>query len=268
MSLKIEPFTTNDLEFVAGLQPEGWPDIFTSIQYYCTSEFCFPIKATQNGTVAGIGTAIIHGNTAWLAHIIVNKDFRNNGIGTTLTRSLIELIHKTPCRTLLLIATALGEPVYKKLGFEVDTQYVFFDDAGDLPAMNSTKEITPFQKCHEDALLQLDRSVSGEDRKKLLKDHFTNTQIFLENGTLVGFYMTTLGEGLIIANTPEAGVTLMKLRATSNKKFCIPINNTQGIDLLRQHGFKELRKASRMMLGNKLVWDSTKIYSRIGGNLG
>jgi hypothetical protein len=266
--LKIEPFTSKDLHVVPALQPDGWPDISTSIQFYCGSDFCHPLKAILNGVVVGIGAAILNANTAWLAHIIVNKDYRNRGIGAFITASLIDLVHKTPCRTIQLVATALGEPVYKKLGFEVDAQYVFFDDSGSLPAIDEKPEIVAFGNGHEEPVFQLDNHVSGEDRKKLLKDHLPHAQVAVEKGVLTGVYFPTLGEGLIEAVTPAAGLAMMKLRALSNKKFCIPANNEAGVNLLTQNGFKEIRKASRMILGDKLVWDGRKIYSRIGGNLG
>ena len=124
---EIESFTSYDLDAVAGLQPDGWPDIFPSIEYYCKSDFCFPLKATLARKVVGIGTAIIYGYTAWLAHIIVSPDHRNAGIGSAITKALIDLSQRNSCRSLLLIATTLGEPVYKKFGFEVETKYLFFN---------------------------------------------------------------------------------------------------------------------------------------------
>lgn len=264
--VNIEELTAKDLDTVALLQPEGWGDILPSIQFYCASDFCFPLKATLDGVMVGIGTAIIYGKTAWLAHIIVNNDHRNKGIGTIVTKSLMDLVHKTSCHTILLIATALGEPVYRKLGFQVQTQYVFFDN-GTLPAADRMACV-PYNPRYEDALLQLDNTVSGEDRKMLLKAHIEEISLVLENEKLRGFYVATLGEGLIVADDPNAGCELMKVKFAKNRTFCIPENNEDGIDFLTRHGFKEYRKASRMILGEKIVWDARKLYSRIGGNLG
>ena len=264
---EIAPFTSRDLNAVAELQPDGWPDIFPSIQYYCKSDFCFPLKATLAGKVVGIGTVIIHGYTAWLAHIIVSPNHRNAGIGSAITKALIDFSQRNSCRSLLLIATALGEPVYKKFGFEVETKYLFFDNGMSLSPQVSP-EISVFQKIHEEPLFELDRMVSGEDRKKLLGEHLNNTLVFVENNLLKGFFMPTLGEGLIIADSQAAGLALMKLRTASTKKFCIPVLNEIALNFLSQHGFTEYRRASRMILGEKVAWDGSKIYSRIGGNLG
>ena len=265
--LEIESFTSYDLHAVAELQPDGWPDIFPSIEYYCKSEFCFPLKATLAGKVVGIGTAIIHGYTAWLGHIIVSPNHRNAGIGSVITKALIDLCQRNSCRTLMLVATALGEPVYKKFGFEVDTKYLFFDHGKSL-SPEASPEISAFQKQYEQALFQLDRSVSGEDRKKLLCEHLGHALLIVENDMLLGFYMPTLGDGLIIADSPAAGLALMKLRSASTKKFCVPLLNKNALNFLMEHGFAEYRQASRMILGEKVIWDGSKIYSRIGGNLG
>lgn len=118
-------FTKDDLQKIPSMQPEDWSDIGPSWQFDCDSDFCFPVKAMMGNEMVGIGNAIIYGNTAWLAHIIVHKQYRNNGIGSAVTKALIDLVCKTSCDTILLIATALGEPVYKKLGFDIQTKYVF-----------------------------------------------------------------------------------------------------------------------------------------------
>ncbi|HKZ36819.1 MAG TPA: hypothetical protein VJ184_04150, partial [Chryseolinea sp.] len=78
----------------------------------------------------------------------------------------------------------------------------------------------------------------------------------------------TLGEGLIIASTADAGLALLKNRYPDHKKICLPIDNRDGINFLLKNGFTELRQASRMVLGQNVPWQASKMFSRIGGNLG
>jgi len=264
--LKIEQVTAANLKEIPFLQPEGWPDILPSIKEYCTLDFCFPLKATLENTLVGIGTAIFHGSTAWLGHIVVRKDYRNFGIGTTITQSLIELVQKKPCKSILLIATALGEPVYKKLGFGIQTHYAFFEN-GSIPVEES-RQIRPFEQKYEGHLLALDHSISGENRVQLFKQHLSNARLYIDNNNLLGFYLPTLGEGLIIAGTADAGLALMKSRYPDHKKICLPIDNHEGINFLMKNGFTELRRASRMVLGENFPWRASNMFSRIGGNLG
>lgn len=265
--LTIEPLTAKDVEPAAALQPEGWGDILAPIRFYSTSRFCHPLKATIHDRIVGIGTAIIHESSAWLAHIIVGKDYRNAGIGAAITQSLVNLIRGTGCETMLLLATALGEPVYKKLGFNTEAKYVFLDH-GDLPDPSKNDNVIAFNQQYRQPLLDFDKRVSGENREKLLNDHFIATKLFLHEHDIKGFYMPTLGDGLIISSDPVAGIELMKHKWKVNKMFCLPLSNVEGINFLERHGYKRIREASRMILGKKINWDGSQIYSRIGGNLG
>lgn len=266
-AITIDPLTSEDVEYVGALQPDGWGNILTSIRFYCTAAFCHPLKATIDDKIVGIGTAILHGSTAWLAHIIVHKDYRNAGIGTAITNSLIGLVRKTSCETILLIATPLGEPVYKKLGFDVETQYIFFDN-GSLPEPADNVNVVQFHERYRIALMEFDHRVSGEYRQELFTPFLAGSKIFLESNELKGFYLPTLGEGLIISSDPQAGTELMKHRGRMNNLFCIPVDNKHGIHFLEQNGYQKLREASRMILGKKILWDASQIYNRIGGNLG
>ncbi len=265
--LSIRPLMPTDLEDVAALQPEGWGDILPSIRFYTTSQFCHPLKANLNGKTVGIGTAIMHKNTAWLGHIIVHKDFRNAGIGGSITASLIEIVRGLGYETMFLIATALGERVYSKLGFTTEARYVFLD-FGDLPEPSGESNVEPFQPKYKDDLLDFDLHTSGENRERLLTEHLNDAKLFLQDNKIIGCYLPTLGEGLILASNSAVGVELMKHKYRHNKNFCIPTENVAGISFLEQHGYKKVREASRMILGKKINWDPSKIYSRIGGNLG
>lgn len=265
--LLIEPLSISDLGNISNLQPEGWSSIVEPIAFYCGSPFCFPLKATSDGKLVGTGTAIIHGNTGWLAHIIVDKNFRNAGIGLAITRALIKLIHDKRCETQLLLATALGEPVYKKCGFEVVEEYTFME-GGTLPLLEQSQHVCPYDKSFQQQLLAMDKDVSGETRERLLDLHLPFMHLWIKNGTLSGYYAPTLGDGLIVATSETAGTELMQVRNTTQKMFGLPLSNKHGIGFLKTHGFKEIRKASRMILGKSIAWNPAKIYNRIGGNLG
>jgi GNAT superfamily N-acetyltransferase len=265
--ITIQPLTEADLPDVGSLQPEGWGDILPFIKFYCLSSFCFPLKAVINGRTVGVGTAINHLNTAWLAHIIVHKDYRNNGVGMAITKALIDVASSLPCKTLFLLATELGEPVYKKLGFTIQSQYLFLDN-GLPPETFSNGNVTVYQPTYQDAVLRMDREASGENREKILRLHIADAKLFVIDGQLLGFYLPTLGDGLIISDSAEAGIELMKCRREINQNFCVPEDNTVAIEFLKGLGYKEKGRAARMILGREITWDGRRIYNRIGGNLG
>jgi GNAT superfamily N-acetyltransferase len=265
LKLTVSSLQRVDLENVRVIQPEGWPDILPHVEFYLRSEFCFPLKVLADQQFAGIGTAIIHGDVAWLAHIIVHPEFRNKGIGTAITRSLLGSLKQHHCQTILLIATDLGQPVYTKLGFINEMEYVYFKGEN---ISSPSPEIISFHSRHKQGISMLDKIVTGENRNHLLKDHFTNAKLIVDRNTVHGFYLPTLGEGLIVADNADAGLKLLTLKHNSINKTGIPFANKVGIDFLMRKGIPEQSRGNRMYLGKKLVWHPENVYGRIGGNMG
>ena len=171
-SCTLQPLEHSDINLITGLQPEGWQDITSIIDFYTKSSFCFPIKVIIDKKIVGIGTAIIHNDVAWLGHIIVHPDNRNQGIGKMITQALVDNVWRKNCDTIYLIATDLGEPVYKKIGFETETEYLFFKDIKPdgswIPSENIVACTDDFKK----QIARLDKEISGEDRLLHLEPYF------------------------------------------------------------------------------------------------
>ena len=266
--MKIQPLQPSDLNLISALQPDDWQDITSIIDFYTKSSFCFPIKVIVGEKIAGIGTAIIHNDVAWLAHIIVHPENRNQGIGKFITQFLVHEAGAKNCNTIYLIATDLGEPVYKKTGFETETEYLFFKDIKPIESWRTSKEIAPFNNDFKTQVVGLDKQVSGEDRLLHLEHYLEGAFVYQQNKIVEGFYLPAFGEGLIIANTTTAGEELMKLRFMAKDNAAFPIDNISATAFMHQNNFKEFRRAKRMRLGAKRAWQPECLYNRIGGNLG
>lgn len=266
--MEIQPLKHNDIPLIPALLPQGWESALPAIQFYTTSDFCFPIKVTIDHKLVGTGTAIIHNDVAWLAHIIVHANHRNQGIGQLVTKELIEIASSKNCDTLYLLATELGEPVYRKLGFETETEYLFFKSEKQIDTAVQDECIVPYSYQYEKQISLIDHQVSGEDRMFHLKQHLANGFVYMVGENVEGYYLPTLGDGLIIATTSAAGHALMGLRLTTKDFAVFPIDNLNAVALIQQHPFAEIRRQKRMRLGKKRNWQPTNIYNRIGGNLG
>src|SRR5690606_8571480 len=209
----------------------------------------------------------VHHNTAWLGHIILSQTHRNRGIGTLITRHLMEVVLAKGYKTIMLIATTMGEPIYQKLGFKKEGEYVFLKD-GQSKA-HYTDHSIPFHEKYKHAILDMDYMVSGERRNELLEPHLKNSRLIIDGSQLLGFYMPTLGEGLIEAFSEQAGIELMQMKLSKNILYAaIPEQNTVAIKFLLENGFIDFRRGIRMYYGDKINWHPDKIYGRIGGNLG
>jgi GNAT superfamily N-acetyltransferase len=290
-----QTLTPTDLPAVALLQPAGWGDILPAHHMYLAADTCFPIKVVDDDQICGIGTVIINNDAAWLAHIIVNPEQRNKGVGTFITRSLMDTALDKSCSTLSLIATDLGAPVYEKLGFINDGEYLFFkdlisrdprvvnasEDAGvitgtrDAGVVSETRDegmipgnILRYEERFKKDLLKLDHELSAEDRASFLEQHLLTGYVYLNGDSIEGFYLPAAGEGLVLARSPQAGVELMKLRLSNVNHAVFPVNNTIARNFYEQHGNSHLRRAKRMVFGRKRNWHPDCLYNRIGGNFG
>lgn len=266
--MHFEPITYPDLEEIKRLQPGDWSDIIPHLKFYIDADFCHPVKAIYDQRIVGIGASIVFQNTSWLGHIIVDAGYRNQGIGYQLVKKLIDNPDFKPANPVLLTATKLGEPVYKKIGFRPVTDYVFFNRTEAWTPCPVSKHIIPYEKAFRSGILAMDERVTGEDRQRVLTPHLNSALLYVADNILQGFYMPDLGEGPIIAETKEAGIDLMKIKYDHVDKAVLPAENAIAIDFLKENGFAETSKGLRMILGNDFNWQPASIYSRIGGNIG
>jgi GNAT superfamily N-acetyltransferase len=259
--------TTSDIPSLRMLQPEFWGDIIPTLQWYTTLDFVYLTKVKQDEQLLGCGAAIEHAESIWLANIIVAKDARNMGIGTMITAHLLEYA-KQKNKPVFLIATKLGRPVYTKFGFKDDEEYVFFKPH----FFQSSKpdQIIPYAPQYKEDILKLDAEVTGEIRPQLLLPRLNEAWVYIEKGNFLGFAIPTLGEGLTLAKTKEAGVALMDIRFNEPKRACLPISNTYAIEHLLEKGFEkdDTLWGIKMYLNQKPDWKPKLQFGRVGGNMG
>ena len=258
-----------DFEQIKLLQPEGWSDITDNFKYYLDKDYCYPCKVIVENKLIGVGASIVLKDTAWLAHIIVDKNFRNQGTGYKITKHLIEDLEEKSINTILLIATAMGEPVYKKLGFKVISNYLSLKREKAWKETKISNNIIPYQYDYYPEILELDKMISGEDRLRFIESYIKNSMVYKENGEIKGFYIPDLGEGLVSAKDSKAGMELLKLKHRKVNKAVLPEENKAGINFLQENGFSEPEiKGKKMILGKNIQWKPECYYSRIGGNFG
>lgn len=266
--MQLSPFITADIADLPLLQPEGWHDIVPVYQFYSASPFCFPVKITLADELVGIGTTIMHHDTAWLAHIIVHPAYRNRGIGKYITQSLINSIDSRQCKTVYLIATALGEPVYEKLGFETETEYLFYKDLKATIKHPPSTHIVPYTQNFYEQIQLLDQRISGENRLFHFEDRLATAFVYTAKNRVQGYYIPDFHEGFIIAAAEDAGIGLLQNRLLSKDHAAFPINNTAAIACMSMQGFEPFKTAKRMRLGEIRDVDYSKIYNRIAGSIG
>jgi len=266
--MHIEPFQQEDLELVKQLQPPDWDDIIVPHKLYLSSPSCNPLKILIDSKIAGIGTSIKHQDTAWLAHIIVHPEHRGKGIGKAITQALVDSIDRQQFETIYLIATDLGLPVYQKIGFEQEADYIHLVRKTGAQPLTVPSSITAYDKKYLDDIIRLDKFVSGEKRQERFMDQIETARLYVLKGRVEGVYFPLLGNGLIISRNSIAGIQLMKLRLEERDFAILPAENKTAVKFLLHNDFKEVRISKRMFLGNKRKWRPSSLYNRISGQFG
>lgn len=266
-NLNFEPIVSTDIAPLVNLQPEGWLDIKPRFEDYINQKFCFPIKLLEQQEIVAIGSVIVHENVAWLGHIIVHPNHRKKGYGKLMTQQLIQIATAKNCMSIQLIATDLGAPVYESIGFITDTEYLFFKEIA-LPLSQVSNHIVSYNAIYKDQILALDSLVSGENRTCEIEPQLPSSYLYVIDDSVVGYYLPTLGEGLIIAIHPAAGKELTKFHLTTKTTLVIPKENTPARSFLQEHQYQPYASARRMYLGQKIAVKFEHIFNRIAGNIG
>ena len=128
---------------------------------------CRGFVAEADGAIVGTGVATINGPVAWIGTIWVDPAWRGRGLGTALTLATIEAAEGAGSRTLVLVATEAGQPLYERLGFGVQTRYRILEAPG-LASGAPDPGIRPFRPSDLPAMIALDGAATGEDRAHLL----------------------------------------------------------------------------------------------------
>src|SRR6056297_595841 len=115
-----------------------------------------------------------------------------------MTKFLVELLENKGCETQLLIATELGEAVYKKFGFKKLTEYQSFDSKVDND-FHLSNAIRKLNLSDLETVYKLDLETNSECRTHLIDKFYNNGfGFFNDDNELSGFYLPEFGRGLVI----------------------------------------------------------------------
>ncbi len=266
----IRELKESNIKGLNSLPPSEWKfDYEALLKEFIDEDFFYAFILVQDNKVVGTGNIFSKGKIGWLGNIIVNKSYRGKGLGYQMTKFLIDFLENKGCETQLLIATELGESVYKKLGFRKLTEYQSFDSEFDND-YNFPDSVRKLELSDLESVYKLDLETNSEDRTHLI-DKFCNNGFgcFNDHNELLGFYLPEFGRGLILSKDKQAGIELIKLKhSTKGKRTLLPIENQNGIKLLEKMGLKKGKKSSRMILGKENKWKPNNIYSYGSGYCG
>lgn len=269
IQFEISTFNIHLLDQLEKLPPREWQS--NAYELFLHNEWqpwFYPYQAVIGQKLVGFGMFFIFEENAWLGWILVHKKHRNQGIGTAISKHLIDMATEMGAKNFLLTATELGMPIYEKLGFITTSYYRFFNAPELFKPQYDRSKIRNANKNDLERILKLDFEATGEKRPKLIDNHIEDCMVIYSN-EIDGFYMPNLGNGFIVARDNLSGIELLNFRLKRNKKpVVVSDQNNELIEYLLRQGFSEGYKIPRMVLGQEPNWKPEMIFSRAAGYCG
>lgn len=122
----------------------------------------------EDGKISGIGGVFIFEEVCTFGYMGVLPKYRGKGVGTKIFGKLFKLAKDLGCTTMILYASKLGEPIYKKFGFQRSYYGTMYQLPVNLPEIGIISKKVKVLKGFPDWLLSLDKEAIGFDRSKYL----------------------------------------------------------------------------------------------------
>ncbi|MFL5726451.1 MAG: GNAT family N-acetyltransferase [Chloroflexota bacterium] len=253
----------------------GWSDRTAFFEWAVGHPTCIPLVADDAGRIVGTGVATANGSVGWVGAIFVATDRRRTGLGSALSRAVLDELEARGCTTQVLIATDEGRPIYERLGFEVQTRYVLQIAPEAAPAADDGA-VRPYAPADFDAINDLDHRATGEDRSAILRAFAspeTGRVAVREDGTVGAFVVRApWGGRALIASEPALALALLEARrrTASDPRITIGVllENEVGRAALMAAGWTERRGGPRLVRGAPLDWRPDWIYGQFTGAIG
>jgi ribosomal protein S18 acetylase RimI-like enzyme len=220
--------------------------------------------AEAGGGLAGVAAGAVFGATGWVGGVAVAPAHRRAGLGGALTEAIVDFLEAAGDATVLLHATALGRPVYERLGFVAETAYLTL--AGPtLPRAARQPPVRAGRAADLEAVVALDLAATGEDRRRLLAALWPAGGLVAGDGEPLGYHLPSPWRpgGAIVAADPGAGLALLDaVRAGPGDEVAVsvPAANPAAVGFLEAAGFSERYRTVRMHRGPRVAWDPAALF--------
>lgn len=281
LAKQLRPMTPSDVEpVVAAILADDWGDRRAWFEFALASPSCRVFVAEDgDGRAVGTGVLTIHGSAGWIGTIWVASALRRRGIGLALTEATIDAAEGAGCRTLLLVATKTGRPMYERLGFEIQTWFRTMETPSGSASGAVRRPATGIRAYRTDdlpAVVALDRVATGEDRAANLGQLTTpdGTRVIERDGVVTGFVARApWGGGATVAPRLDDALAILDARRLAAQpgrrvRCGIMLENEAGARALDAAGWTEAWRAPRMIRGLPLDWHPDHIWGQFNHAMG
>ena len=239
-----------DFEFTMRLEPEG----------------CFVLL--HDSVRIGIATTVNYGHVGWFGNLIVSKENRKQGAGTTLVTHAIKYLTDKGVRTVGLYAYMDKIPFYEKIGFKHDSDFTVLKGKGFSSRGNS--DVRQAETVDIRQIVAFDNACLGFSREKLLKTILLKPSNFcylwVEDEKLLGYgiakvYNGAAEVGPLVCHQGFGNISIELLNAIMNRLkgseivMCVPERQRPLIESLMKRDFRVDFHVAKMFRGESITED-------------
>ncbi|MEO7081625.1 MAG: hypothetical protein ABIY71_08860 [Flavobacteriales bacterium] len=265
--MTIEPFTLEDLEELAELEPADWDAMMARLRWHLSTPYAVTIKSIWGeALLSGLAMAVAHNGSGWIGDRLIMPRFQGPEVEGELLDALMQELHARECASVMALVTAESLPVFESRGFVRDGDYVCY--AGGKSEPPTLDEVELFEPHLSMGVLHLDRSATGEDRRTLMSEHFYAGRIYVEKGRVRGTYLPLLGAGILQADRADVGEELLRWHLPYVQEHWVPEANTVATEFMELRGYTQQGRLHRVRHGAEVAWRPELNFGWVSERLG
>jgi predicted N-acetyltransferase YhbS len=208
------------------------------------------VAVHDGAVVVGTAASVSFGATAWLGGVTVAPEARGRRLGQALTEAALDALGDP--RTISLLATPAGRPIYERLGFVPELEYRVF--AVPDSAAPRTDGLVP---APPELVLALDREATGEDRALALAAGLERALATPDGAGVL--LRPPFAARPILARTAEAGAALLTASLEPGLRLAAPAGNAAAMAAFARLAQPQ-RGVVRMRRGAPITWRPEQVW--------
>jgi GNAT superfamily N-acetyltransferase len=244
----------------------GWNQTATDWERFleASPQGCF--VADHDGRVCGTATTISFENrVAWIGMVLVDPEYRSQGIGTRLLARAIEYLSDLKITAIKLDATPQGKPLYEKLQFVAEYEierWTLRRSASQTAKRSTLVSREPLSQELLESIFEADKERFGADRGFLLKSVHRDapelTAAIWNGRAIEGYALGRRGSfadhlGPWMARSTATACSLLETFLARSSREVVVVDslksNVASRELLMSFGFSFSRGLTRMYRG-------------------
>jgi predicted GNAT family N-acyltransferase len=219
--------------------------------FFSSARQIYGHKNSEGKIVSSAAIIPYDNNLACIGMVIVHSDYRGLGLGKKVTQKCVD---NASGRSILLIATAEGKPLYQKIGFMVVDSVHKYLCSEYIPARlvpHSGLTIEAFKEEHLEKVIDLDGAAFGDKRSLFLRNRIKQANqciVVKKDSRVIGFGLSVLGTvnlilGPVVAPDTQIAELIIDYLASNHKgnlRIDVPSGHEKLMAFLEQTGFTKV----------------------------